>query len=140
MQSDLELPPSDNGMPSSHAMSLGFIATFTGLCIPLPWAKAILAAYAVISLIYRVHVNLHTWQQVVVGSLLGSVNGYAWFHLCTGENPWSINVVDTVASRFLDETGHLPIRMLVLPALIGAATVSSLERHISAWWNNSKRD
>ena len=137
---DLKVKPSDNGMPSSHAMSLGFIATFTALCIPLPWAKVILAGYAVISLIYRVHVNLHTWQQVVVGSILGSVNGYTWFHLCTGDNPWSINVVDTVSSRFLDETGHLPVSMLIFPALVGAATVSSVERRISAWLKNGKRD
>ena len=30
---DMKLKPSDKGMPSSHAMSLGFIGTFTGLIV-----------------------------------------------------------------------------------------------------------
>eukprot|EP00429_Kryptoperidinium_foliaceum_P011195 CAMPEP_0176002642 /NCGR_PEP_ID=MMETSP0120_2-20121206/754_1 /TAXON_ID=160619 /ORGANISM="Kryptoperidinium foliaceum, Strain CCMP 1326" /LENGTH=144 /DNA_ID=CAMNT_0017335241 /DNA_START=235 /DNA_END=669 /DNA_ORIENTATION=- len=34
-ESAMEIRPSDNGMPSSHAMSLGFIGTFTAM--QLPW-------------------------------------------------------------------------------------------------------
>lgn len=135
-KADLKLKPNDNGMPSSHAMALGFISTFTALCVP--WAQLLLAFYAMISLIYRVHVNLHTWQQVVVGSVVGSFNGYSWYHLCTGQNPWSINVMDSVTALFLDHTGHLPIPMLVVPALVGAATVSSVERRIRSWWKKIK--
>lgn len=135
-KADLKLKPNDNGMPSSHAMALGFISTFTALCVP--WAKLLLAVYAVVSLTYRVRVNLHTWQQVAVGATLGSFNGLVWHRLCNGDNPWSINVMNWVATVFLDETGHLPIAMLIVPALLGAATVSSVERRIGAWLKKNK--
>jgi len=135
-KADLKLKPNDNGMPSSHAMALGFISTFTALCVP--WAKLLLAVYAVISLTYRVRINLHTWQQVAVGATLGTFNGWGWYRLSTGDNPWSINVMNLVATAFLDETGHLPMPMLIIPALLGAATVSSLERRIGAWLKKNK--
>jgi len=135
---DLRLKPSDGGMPSSHAMSLGFISTFTAL--QLPWTRVWLVLYVVLSLVYRVQVNLHTWQQIAVGSIVGSCNGYAWFRLCTGDNPWNVRVLDVVAVHFLDESGRLPLPMLLVPVLLGAAIVGSFERRIGAWLKKQKKE
>ena len=131
-ESDLKLKPSDNGMPSSHAMSLGFISTFTAICLTqLKWP---LAVYCIVSLWYRIQVKLHTWQQVVVGCMAGSFNGYLWHRLCTGDSWGSgIHVMEFVARNFLDETGKLMIPMLIVPVLVGAATVGSVERRLKVW-------
>jgi dolichyldiphosphatase len=64
--------PSDKGMPSSHAMSLGFIGTFTSLLLP-PFGIPI-ACYVLISLYYRVRIKLHTTDQVLVGLGVGGRN------------------------------------------------------------------
>ena len=121
--------PGDNGMPSSHAMSLGFICTFTAL--NAPWAQAPLAFYSIASLIYRVQVKLHTWEQVVVGLVVGSTNGYAWWHLTVGDNPFGICVGDWISAHLLDATtGLLPYHMLAVPLVIGGLTVGSFERRI----------
>ena len=128
-ESFLDLPPSDNGMPSSHAMSLGFIGTFTAF--QLPWTTVPLLIYATISLIYRVKTNLHSVEQVVVGSVLGSVNGIIWCSLCFGNNIFGVHVVDWVSETFLNEQGLMPWYGLAVPALIGAAVVGSVERRLS---------
>lgn len=135
---DMKIKPSDGGMPSSHAMSLGFIGTFTGLNVPS--TQLWLVLYSVFSLAYRVQVKLHTWEQVVVGSIVGSLNGYFWFRLCTGDNPFGVNVMDGVAKHLLNEHGLLPVPMLVVPLLLGAVTVGSLERRISHFLNQRKTD
>jgi membrane-associated phospholipid phosphatase len=135
-EADIHLKPSDNGMPSSHAMSLGFISTF--IALNLPWTQIPLAVYAVVSLAYRVQVKLHTWQQVVVGSVIGSFDGFAWFCLCTGDNPWKVNVMSAVTTHFLDANGQLPLPMLLVPLLVGAATIGSFERRIGYWLKQRK--
>jgi membrane-associated phospholipid phosphatase len=119
---EMELKPSDNGMPSSHAMSLGFIGTFTALC--LPWTSLFLMGYVVLSLMYRVESKLHTLDQVLVGASVGSLNGYLWFL-------YNINLMDFVTKHFLNEQGLLPLWGLAVPALLGAAIVGSVERRIS---------
>jgi membrane-associated phospholipid phosphatase len=126
---DFELKPSDNGMPSSHAMSLGFIGTFTALA--LPWSRLPILLYVLISLIYRVQTNLHTREQILVGISLGITNGYLWRILCVGDNAWNINVMEWVSTHFLNDNGVLPFYMLAVPALVGAAVVGSLERRIA---------
>jgi membrane-associated phospholipid phosphatase len=128
-ESSLDLPPSDNGMPSSHAMSLGFIGTFTAL--QLPWTTVPLLIYGSISLVYRVKANLHSLEQVVVGVVLGSVNGITWRSLCLGNNLLSINIADWVSKSFLNEQGLLPWYGLAVPVIIGAAVVGSVERRVS---------
>jgi membrane-associated phospholipid phosphatase len=127
----MELKPSDNGMPSSHAMSLGFIGTFTALA--LPWTSLFLLGYVVLSLIYRVESNLHTLPQILVGVSAGSLNGYLWFLLSHGTLPFleNINGMDWVTAHFLNEQGVLPLWGLAVPAILGAAIVGSLERRIS---------
>jgi membrane-associated phospholipid phosphatase len=126
----IQRKPTDNGMPSSHAMSLGFIATFTSLCAP--WAATPLALYTLISLYYRIQVNLHTWQQVIVGLSVGSMNGYLWHRWCH-----TTALLDWVRETCLDaHSGLLPVPMLIVPIVLGAVTVGSLERRLGdlfAW-------
>jgi dolichyldiphosphatase len=135
---DIHLKPGDNGMPSSHAMSLGFISTFVSQ--QLPWTQMPLAIYVVLSLLYRVQVKLHTWQQILVGLVFGCLNGFAWFRLCVGDNPWGISVMDFVAKHFLDANGLLPIPMLAIPLVLGAMTVGSFERRIGMWLKKKKEE
>jgi len=151
-RSDLvSLKPSDGGMPSSHAMSLGFIGIFTALCLP-PWTIAVrlpLLLYVAASLCYRVAVTkLHTKEQIAVGLLLGTANGAIWHRLCCGVGPGGSGVAAAgggggivaswVSSNFLDSTGHLPVPFLAVPALLGLVVVGSFERRISRWVKNKK--
>ena len=120
--------PADKGMPSSHAMSLGFICTFAACQVAIPAIQWSLLVYAVVSLVYRVHVKLHTTAQVMVGGILGTVNGYMWWRLTVGDNPWSINVADWITANVLDEaTGLLPYPMLLVPLVVGGLIVGSFE-------------
>lgn len=121
--------PSDKGMPSSHAMSLGFIGTFTMLT--LEWTQPIIPIYVAIALYYRVQTRLHTIEQVAVGMAFGVSNGLIWRYLVDGRNPMGINVMDFVTNRFLNDQGLLPIQLLIVPAIAGAVVVGSLERKIS---------
>ena len=128
---DMTIKPSDGGMPSSHAMSLGFIGVFTALS--LPWTRLPLGLYILISLYYRVAVNLHTIEQIAVGLVLGTAHGTLWFQFCHGASVFGINPKDFVASHFLNEQGILPWPALVVPVIVGAAVVGSFERRISKW-------
>ena len=121
--------PSDKGMPSSHAMSLGFIETFTMLA--LEWTSILLPVYVAISLYYRVQTRLHTVAQVAVGMVFGVTRGFVWKHLVDGSNPFGIHIMDFVSNNFLNDQGLLPIPLLVVPALAGAVIVGSMERKIS---------
>ena len=69
----IKLKPSDGGMPSSHAMSLGFIGTYTALGVAesMPWVVGFIVPYIFVSLYYRVKASLHTIEQVAVGLVLG---------------------------------------------------------------------
>jgi hypothetical protein len=137
--STMDLAPSDNGMPSSHAMSLGFICTFTALS--LPYTTIPLTIYAIISLIYRIQTNLHSLEQIVVGAILGTINGAIWWQLCTGtNNPLGINVVDWISSTpIINDQGLLPWYLLSVPALVGAAVVGSVERRIAKYFKNKNQ-
>lgn len=130
--------PSDKGMPSSHAMSLGFIGTFTMLT--LPWTQFIIPFYVAISLYYRVQSRLHTVEQVAVGMAFGVSNGFMWRYLVDGRNPMGINVMDFVTTHFLNDQGVLPTQLLVVPALAGAVVVGSLERKISKFIKKKKSE
>lgn len=127
----MKLKPSDGGMPSSHAMSLGFIGVFTSLC--LPWTRWYLLMYTLVSLTYRVKASLHTWEQVAVGLLIGSTNGYAWQQLCTGNNPLGWNLMQLVTDHVLNEDGVLPFPLLAIPVVVGLLVVGSIERRIAQW-------
>ena len=68
-EESLREKPTDPGMPSSHAMSLGFIGTFTSLNIPQLWIP--ISLYIFVALYYRVKINLHSIEQVLVGIIIG---------------------------------------------------------------------
>lgn len=138
-ESNLKLKPSDGGMPSSHAMSLGFICTFTAL--NLPSTTIPLIVYVAISLLYRINTKLHTTEQIIVGLTLGTINGYIWRSLCFGTNPLvDVNLMDWVTQNFLNESGLLPLYALSIPAIIGAAVVGSVERRIARFLKNKKKE
>ena len=128
--------PSDNGMPSSHAMSLGFICTFVALLLPSTTLP--LAVYSAISLIYRVRVNLHTVDQIAVGAILGTFDGAAWWYLCT-QGFRGFNVVEMItATGIINESGQLHWYLLAFPLLVGAAVVGSVERRLGKYFGSSK--
>jgi membrane-associated phospholipid phosphatase len=128
--------PSDNGMPSSHAMSLGFICTFVALLLPKTTIP--LLAYAAISLIYRVRVNLHTVDQIAVGAVLGTFDGAVWWQLCTTNGFHGFNIVELVSSSgMMNDYGLLSWYLLAVPALIGAAVVGSVERRLGKYFRSS---
>lgn len=149
--------PSDNGMPSSHAMSLGFIGTFV-ICHIVTSSSSVLintipfiALYCMISLWYRIYKKLHTFDQILVGSIVGSTNGYLWYQFCkygtiVGMNILKPNIPTTTTISvglieyihrygtvysFVNENGQCSIMWLLIPLLIGAATVGSIERRIA---------
>ena len=135
---NMKLKPGDKGMPSSHAMSLGFIGTFTGLT--LPWTQIPILLYSIISLAYRIDIRLHTWQQIAVGFVVGSTNGAIWRYLCDGRNPWNLSIMDTVHQTLLNDEGLLPMALLVVPALVGAIVVGSVERRLAGWIGKFKSE
>ena len=145
--------PSDNGMPSSHAMSLGFIGTFTSLILAssssgmYAWMRIPLVVYVIISLIYRIQTKLHTTEQILVGTVLGTFNGYIWYQLCFHNNIGFIittktTVIEWVTKYMLNENGVLPFQFLAIPALVGLVVVGSFERKISKFvkvWKEEKK-
>eukprot|EP00550_Attheya_septentrionalis_P002659 CAMPEP_0198290116 /NCGR_PEP_ID=MMETSP1449-20131203/8088_1 /TAXON_ID=420275 /ORGANISM="Attheya septentrionalis, Strain CCMP2084" /LENGTH=207 /DNA_ID=CAMNT_0043988561 /DNA_START=243 /DNA_END=866 /DNA_ORIENTATION=- len=130
--------PSDKGMPSSHAMSLGFIGTFTSLLLP-PFGIPI-ACYVLISLYYRVRIKLHTTDQVLVGLGVGATNGAIWNSLSFGSFPLlpSIHFVEQFATHWMPDGGQFPLTFLIIPALVGATIVGSFERRIKGWLESKK--
>jgi len=132
--------PTDNGMPSSHSMSLGFIGTFTYL----GWGKKhsivapILLIYIITSLFYRVQAKLHTKEQVYVGVLFGALNGYMWHQFTFGFWPFSTNFNSIISNKLLPPSGIFPPQYLILPAFVGLAVVGSFERRISRWMKKKK--
>lgn len=133
--STMDIAPSDNGMPSSHAMSLGFICTFTALQVP--WTTLPLLLYSAVSLIYRVQTKLHSPDQILVGAVVGSLNGAIWWSCSLGHNPYGISINDWVTSHVLNAQGLLPWPMLSAPALVGAAVVGSVERRLAKFFKTS---
>ncbi|KAL7558090.1 hypothetical protein ACA910_020042 [Epithemia clementina (nom. ined.)] len=123
--SALRLKPSDGGMPSSHAMSLGFIGTFILLHQPY-WFVPIFILTAT-SLLYRVQVRLHSWDQIAVGLVVGSTN--AMFYYTFAES----SVIEFLNQTIMNKQGLLPYPFLIVPTVVGAAVVGSLERRISNW-------
>lgn len=144
----IRIKPSDKGMPSSHAMSLGFIGTY---CITQIYSilgsgmqsSAISVAiilYAFVSLLYRVQSKLHTVEQILVGLVFGIFNSITWRSLAFGENPLltGVNVMEFVSKRLLPESGVVPMQYLAVSAIVGVAVVGSFERRVSAWVKSRK--
>jgi dolichyldiphosphatase len=128
---EMSLKPSDGGMPSSHAMSLGFIGTFTAL--HLPWTRLPLAVYVAVSLWYRVRVKLHTPAQIAVGVTVGAANALCFETLVRG------SLENWLQSYILNDQGLLPLPLLVVPAIVGVLLVGSFERRIGQWLEQRKQ-
>lgn len=143
------IKPSDGGMPSSHAMSLGFIGTYCIIQAFSLFGNGIqsiaillgLILYATVSLVYRVQCKLHTLDQIIVGLVFGVANSFLWHSLAFGESqflPAGINMMELVSTYLLPESGIMPVQYLAIPALVGGAVVGSVERRLSAWLKSKK--
>ena len=148
--------PNDKGMPSSHAMSLGFIGT--GTAIAMPVLTIPLVVYVCVCLYYRIQMNLHTREQILVGLVVGSkfyfclfhafshiktaLNSFFWQSLSHGTFPLlpQINILQMVSTNLLPASGILPIKYLTIPIIIGAAVVGSIERKIAKFITSLKTD
>jgi hypothetical protein len=80
-----------------------------------------------------------------VGSLLGSTNGFLWWHLCTGENPWKVNLVEWALASgkeygIFDANGVLSWPFLVVPVILGVLVVGSVERRIDGFLESIKKE
>ena len=108
----------DPGMPSSHGMSLGFIATSLLLteCSFGVVLGTIFFVYS--SLSYRLRMKYHTVGQLVVGLMLGSGNSFFWHK--------HFPVAKLAKVAYVG--GAIKKVYLVAPLIVGAGVVSSLER------------
>lgn len=99
----------------------------------------IIVVYCWISLLYRIQTQLHTVEQIVVGTVVGSTNGALWWLLCTSTNG-NFNTVEWIqASPIMDsQTGLLPWYWMSVPALVGAAVVGSVERRLIQFLKKKK--
>lgn len=148
---NVKLKPSDGGMPSSHAMSLGFIMTsiiiINGV---LPTNNynlragvgLLMSIYTTIALRYRIRDHYHNTEQVVVGLVLGVMNAIAWYKFAMVGNS-NDNTGGTVLSYVQQnwistETGLFPCIALIIPIIVGMVVVGSFERRISLWMTNNK--
>ena len=151
--SKVKLKPSDGGMPSSHAMSLGFIGTvivITAGVIPMEYqavAGSLMSIYSILALRYRIKVNLHTLEQVIVGLVLGVGNALAWLKFAVGDVSGSAKdavvgpVLSWVQSNWVSaETGLFPYSALAVPVVVGILVVGSFERRIALWIKNKEKD
>jgi len=150
--SNVRLKPSDGGMPSSHAMSLGFIITsilIVNSVLPINnynlrvSVGLIMSLYTTIALHYRIRDHYHTIEQVVVGLVFGVMNAIAWYKFAMVGNTSNNNGVGPVLSyvqqNFVStETGMFPYIALTIPIVVGIIVVGSFERRISLWMTNNK--
>jgi dolichyldiphosphatase len=67
----------DPGMPSSHAVSLGYLSTYAALCCAGLAERAALQALGLLLTALRVVLGYHTVPQVVVGYTLGASSAAA---------------------------------------------------------------
>lgn len=150
-QKNAVIAPSDGGMPSSHAMSLGFIGTVTlsqllsmttqqggsaGALLAVP----LLILYVVGSLWYRVRVQLHTPAQIGVGLTVGTAHGYLFQRLLQ-ENlqTWLLHQLPFLWQTQNDGVLLLRTPYLVIPAIVGALVVGSVERRLSYWFKKMRQ-
>ena len=149
--SNIKLKPSDGGMPSSHAMSLGFIMTSILIVdgvLPInnynlrAGLGLIMSLYTTVALRYRIRDHYHTLEQVVVGLVLGIMNAISWFKLAMVGNDSNNGVgpvLSYVQQNYISaETGMFPYMALIIPIIVGMVVVGSFERRISLWMTNDK--
>lgn len=136
-ESSVKDKPSDPGMPSSHAMSLSFIGTSFLLNFRQPLAIIFIALYTSLALIYRIKMNLHTKEQVLVGTFLGALHGVFWDVFMNGNFPSSTSSrspIQIISEKFLDSNGLVPLRHCIIPFFI--VIVGANERRLRRWVNS----
>jgi len=69
------------GMPSGHAQSVFFSLTFLYLVKNSYWLLLVMLFFSALTLYQRWNTKEHTPKQLLVGSAVGLVSGYAWFKL-----------------------------------------------------------
>ncbi|KAL7549163.1 hypothetical protein ACHAWF_012436 [Thalassiosira exigua] len=141
----IRLKPSDGGMPSSHAMSLGFVGTVVaGGIVPEEHrlaAELAMAAYSAAALRYRVRDHLHTVEQVAVGLALGVGNALAWLEFAVGRGGEAGPVLSWVRDHCVAaDTGLFPYSTLAIPLVVGIVVVGSFERRIALWVKSGGKD
>ena len=130
---DIKLKPSDKGMPSNHAMSLGFIGSFTILFTQSPISITLILPYVFLSLWYRIRAGLHTTDQVIVGWTLGTLHATLWYYFI--QSP----LMTFLSQYILPSNGIMPIPFLLIPLLVGVAIIGSFERRITQFLSNKQK-
>ena len=139
----IKMKPSDGGMPSSHAMSVGFIGTsILGGVVPVESRLIVglaMVAYSAMALRYRVRDHLHTSDQIAVGLVLGIGNALLWLRFGLGANEAG-PILSWVQNNCVSaETGLFPYSALAIPIVVGILVVGSFERRIALWMKNNRR-
>jgi hypothetical protein len=153
------IKPSDGGMPSSHAMSLGFIGTVTvsqllsianqveissigiisscSTCSSVLLLIPVLLLYVAVSLWYRVRVQLHTPAQIGVGLTIGTMHGFLFQGIL--QNYLQSWLIVQLPFLWQPDDGLLRSPYLIVPAIVGALVVGSIERRISYWFKTRRQ-
>ncbi len=69
----------DPGMPSSHATSLCFFGAYLSLILNRPAGRVLVYVSAWVIAAHRISAGHHTVAQILVGGVLGTVNGLLWY-------------------------------------------------------------
>jgi len=118
---------STDGMPSSHACAMANLGTSvltnTWVSLQTPWwcpldrwsVTALLVAYFLTSVSWRVAAKYHTTPQILVGTAFGASTSFAWRHL------WLASGLSHYATQALN--GGVLTSVGVIAALIAGAIV-----------------
>jgi dolichyldiphosphatase len=125
----------DPGMPSSHGVSLGYLATYGAVALlahpPGDWAPLAAAALEAAGLFLaalRVALGYHTAPQVVVGFAMGAVNAVALHALCVGYALPALAAAPAARGTLYAATGAA----IAVFAAQGAASWVADARHVLA--------
>lgn len=137
---------SDPGMPSSHAQSLFFFASYLSVCIVRKsamdsmWQRTGLSVglFYVAALLARQRVlaGLHTMGQVAVGAGFGTTAGSLWFFFLDFVEP---SIHRAVLSHSLEGDDRRQYTIAVGLFVAAALVVGSVERVLGRWLKRGRR-
>mmetsp|Transcript_41035 Transcript_41035/g.54034 ORF Transcript_41035/g.54034 Transcript_41035/m.54034 type:complete len:312 (+) Transcript_41035:1-936(+) len=128
-----------SGMPSSHAMSLFFFASFLSIASQntASWCpfssiavSTFLFSYAIIASSWRVYSGLHTLPQIIVGSIAGSCTGTSWIFFCQSE-------VSLVFQKIFGPT--IPNEVLALVLALAAFSIGFFQNKTKSFVKSVKK-
>jgi len=107
----IDLGKKSFGMPSDHSQFMLFFATYIVLMImskridvkDLRWKVGLsvgLYSIAITVAYSRVYLGLHTWAQIVVGSVIGLISGWFWY--CFVQKWYRSTIHQQVISPLID--------------------------------------